>query len=145
MELSVTSRKMVRWRVKGLAVCKCAAGPVTTQTRQATVYAEPTGTDTKQSEASNSLYYFHLRALCEVLPSISCPRRLQFLPSLLCFPILKGVYASNWMVLSERMPDLLEFITSYQFMHALEFAFRSLHWHKGKKKKCCIRINGFSC
>lgn len=49
---------MSQCSVKGLTVCKCAAGPVTTQTWQATVYAEPAGTNTKQSEASDDLYYF---------------------------------------------------------------------------------------
>lgn len=51
---SVTSRKMFhQCSVRGWMVCTWAEGPVTTQTWQATAYAEPTGTDMKYSEASS--------------------------------------------------------------------------------------------
>lgn len=132
MELSAILRKMFQCSVKGLTVCKCAAGPVTTQTWQATVYAEPAGTNTKQAEGSDDLYYFwgqHVK--CCHLYSVSGDG--NFSHHCFCFAILKDVYTSNWRALSQRTPDALHLTTYYQFMHALEFTLRRLHWHKGKK------------
>lgn len=131
MERPVISRTMFhQCSAKGPTACKCAAGPVTTQTWQATVYAEPTGTDTKQFEASNYLLYFWLRAIPEALlhPYSVSEVSTVFPHSLLLLPLSSKmlILPTEW-VPCQRMPELLPFATSYPFMHALAFIFRSLH------------------
>lgn len=135
MELCNLQRDVPSVQCKGTDGAHTSSRPCHNTAMAGTANAEPTGTDMKQAEVSSYLHYLHLRVIPDLLfhpYSVSGGNTL--FPCFFLLSLSSDVHTSSWMVPCQRTPELLYFATSYQFMHALEFTFRRLHWHKEGEK-----------